>query len=72
MLPVVYVFNDVRTELGSQAKEIFNYKPLSSLDTTVVGDSTDTTKGNLVASTGSYTGAFKGITTYTITPKPAK
>lgn len=72
-LPLYYYNGQHNVLLSDVAQAIYNYQPTTADDTTVVGDSSDTTKGNLRTDIGAtlHTGQYTGQVTYTLASAPA-
>ncbi|NLR10538.1 MULTISPECIES: hypothetical protein [Lactobacillaceae] len=72
-VPLYYGNGQHQTLLTDAAQSIYDYQPTSDSDTTVVGNSQDSTKGNLqtdIPSTA-YAGQYSGNITYTLASAPA-
>lgn len=72
-LPLYYTTGQHSVLLTNTAQNIYDYQPTSSDDTTVVGDSSDSTKGNLQTDipATTHTGKYTGDITYTLASAPA-
>lgn len=72
-LPLYYDTGQHSVLLTDTAQNIYDYQPTSSDDTTVVGDSSDSTKGNLKTDIPetAHTGKYTGNITYTLASAPA-
>lgn len=72
-LPLYYYTGQHNILLSNVAQAIYDYQPTSDDDTTVVGNSSDATKGNLRTEIDGtvHTGTYTGQVTYTLASAPA-